>query len=303
MEAYNKAGQQVVWDATSLTAATTCQRKYYYQILRSWSAKKTSIHLIFGKVFASALEDFFRDFTDGDDYEEALVQLIRKVLEWTHNDPVFNGERSKSRLALCRAIVLYLDRYFDHDFYHLFDAAGVKGIEMTFAIEIDSNWVLTGRMDRVLEDANGVQILDQKTAGGPLDRRYFAGYTPNNQVSAYQLAGQIAFPNRVKALLIDAVSIGGGKVQMARSNIARSPSQLEEWVKNTKTLIDNLHRLDPTDPTAFPQNPAACGMFGGCPFREVCSASPEVREILLAEDFEERPWNPVKGVSVNETAA
>ena len=300
MEAYNKHGQQVVWDATSITAASSCQRKYYYQILKSWRGRQSSIHLTFGKHFATALEDFFLDYDSDIGYEELLVQYVRKILEWTHGDPVFEGQRSKTRLALCRALILYLDRYFDSDYHRLYTAGGVPGIEMTFAVEISDNWVLTGRMDRVLEDDNGVQILDQKTSGTPLDTRYFQNYTPNNQVSAYQLAGQTAFPDRARAFLIDAVSIGAGKPSFARCNIGRSQGLLEEWVKNTQTLIDSIHRLDPTDPTAFPQNPSACGMYGGCPFREVCSSEPSVREIILEEDFEQAPWNPVKGVNTTE---
>ena len=202
---------------------------------------------------------------------------------------------------LCRAVVYYLDKYFETDYPRLFEAGGEIGVEMTFAIEIENDWVLTGRIDRIINDKNGIQILDQKTSGGPLDRKYFANYTPNNQISAYQLAGQIAFPKRVSALLIDAISIAGGKITFARANIARSKPQLNEWIKNTKSLINNIHTFDPSDHTDFPQNPSACGMFGGCPFREVCSSNPDVRDIILNEDFIKSPWNPVKGVSVNGT--
>lgn len=301
MDGFNSSGQQVVWDATSITAASTCPRKYYYQILQSWTGNRQSIHLVFGKIFASAVERFFKTDFNNTDYETALINTIRFVLKSSENETAFENEKSKSRLMLCRAVIYYLDKYFEYDYPRLFDAGGEIGIEMTFAIEIEKDWVLTGRIDRIIHDQNGIQILDQKTSGGPLDRKYFANYTPNNQISAYQLAGQIAFPKRVAALLIDAISIAGGKITFARQNIARSKSQLNEWVKNTKSLIENIHSFDPNDHTSFPQNPSACGMFGGCPFREVCSHNPEVRDILLNEDFIKSPWNPVKGVSVNGT--
>ena len=299
MDAYNKAGQQVVWDATSITAATTCPRKYYYQILRSWRSRHTNIHLTFGKIFATALEDFFNAAShEHFYYDQFLAFYVERIIKETYTEPAFEGERSKTRLALIRALVYYLDTYFDHDHHRIFEADGERGIELTFAIEVSPNWVLTGRMDRVIKGDNGLQILDQKTAGGPLNTAYFANYTPNNQVSAYQLAGKIAFPERAKALLIDAVSVAGGKIALARDSIVRSTGQLEEWVKNTQTLINYMHQHDPTDPTAFPQNPSACAMFGGCAFRGICSAAPEVREIILEEEFVQAPWNPVKGVSV-----
>ena len=299
MEAY-KDGRQVVWDATSITAASTCPRKYYYQILSHWSASRTSIHLVFGKLFATALENFFLDsFKDGFEYESALQNTIKWVLTETSREHCFEGEAKKTPLALCRVIVQYLDAYFETDRSRLFMAGGVPGIELTFAVEIESDWVLTGRMDRVVKDSYGVQIIDQKTSGGLLNSQYFAGYTPNHQVSAYLLAGRSLFPEGCKTMLIDAVSIAGGKVSFARGNIARNSAQLEEWVCNTRSLIKYIHSCDPEEAEDYPQNPAACGMYGGCPFRGVCSASPEVRPLLLEEDFEQRGWNPVKGVSAN----
>ena len=301
MEAY-KDGRQVVWDATSITAASTCPRKYYYQILNHWSAQRTSIHLVFGKIFATALEDFFLySFNPDFEYETALQETIKWALEETDKEPIFETESKKTRLALCRAIIHYLDKYFDHDRPRIFMAGGVPGIELTFAVEIGEDWVLTGRMDRVVEDENGVQILDQKTSGGPLNQGYFANYTPNHQVSAYLLAGRTIFPNGVKTMLIDAITIAGGKIDSKRANIARNAPQLDEWVDNTRSLIKSIHSYDPENATAFPQNPSACGMYGGCPFRGICSSSPEVRPILLNDDFEQRVWNPVKGLSSAES--
>ena len=48
----------------------------------------------------------------------------------------------------------------------------------------------------------------------------------------------------------------------------------------------------------WPMNDTACDKFGGCRFREVCSKSPDVREMFLKTDFikleEAGRWNPLK---------
>jgi hypothetical protein len=41
-------------------------------------------------------------------------------------------------------------------------------------------------------------------------------------------------------------------------------------------------------------NLSACGNYGGCPFRELCSRSPKVRENFLKSDYVDHNWDPLK---------
>ena len=47
---------------------------------------------------------------------------------------------------------------------------------------------------------------------------------------------------------------------------------------------------------AWPMNPAACGINGGCPYRKICKLDPSVRERYLTQsgDYEERRWDPLE---------
>ena len=59
MTAHKKSfqnGLQFAWDATSLSLAQTCLRKYYYTMIRGVQPRNKSVHLIFGGIYASSLE-------------------------------------------------------------------------------------------------------------------------------------------------------------------------------------------------------------------------------------------------------
>jgi hypothetical protein len=44
---------------------------------------------------------------------------------------------------------------------------------------------------------------------------------------------------------------------------------------------------------AWPQNDKACGLYGGCQFREICGRSPMARKPIMDSTFKIRRWDPV----------
>jgi hypothetical protein len=59
-KSFTDEGIQHAWDATSVDLASTCLRKYYYTMVRQIKPKTQSVHLIFGGIYASALESFYK---------------------------------------------------------------------------------------------------------------------------------------------------------------------------------------------------------------------------------------------------
>ena len=45
---------------------------------------------------------------------------------------------------------------------------------------------------------------------------------------------------------------------------------------------------------SWPQNDTSCDMWGGCPFRSVCSRPPASREQWIAAEFTTRLWDPLQ---------
>jgi hypothetical protein len=49
---------QWAWDSTSLALLKECPRKYHYVMVEGWRAKGESVHLRFGGLYHSALEQY-----------------------------------------------------------------------------------------------------------------------------------------------------------------------------------------------------------------------------------------------------
>lgn len=90
------SGLQFAWDSTSITLASTCLRKYYYSAIEGWRARHKSPHLIFGGVYASALEHYYKlIIVDGKSKDEALRAVVREALvsTWEKYDETISEQQ------------------------------------------------------------------------------------------------------------------------------------------------------------------------------------------------------------------
>jgi hypothetical protein len=84
----------------------------------------------------------------------------------------------------------------------------------------------------------------------------------------------------------------GAKPRFVPVFVQYSDAELEEWrlsvIEKCRRLRDNLER------DYFPPRESQCHVYtGGCPFRRVCSAPPNVRLAILNADFVKmQPWIP-----------
>ena len=72
---------QTVWDATSLADLQSCAEKYRLKHLEGWSARGSSVHLIFGSLIGNGLERFYQNIIDRSmSHDDALRDALRLVL-------------------------------------------------------------------------------------------------------------------------------------------------------------------------------------------------------------------------------
>jgi hypothetical protein len=133
--------------------------------------------------------------------------------------------------------------------------------------------------------------MDKKTTRYQLDENYFNQYSPHNQVSEYSLAGAIMFDVPIKGVIIDAVQLGVTFSRFQRSQITRTPAQLEEWMADS--IVHIRQNEEYVRQNHWPQNDTACDMYGGCPYRAICSSSPELRQRHLDALYHKRKWDPL----------
>ena len=312
MTAHKKSfqdGLQFAWDATSLSLAQTCLRKYYYTMIRGVQPRNKSVHLIFGGIYASSLENFYKIRAAGKTIDEALHQVIRAALveSWTHEldengepiagtgHPTAFNDTKKTRVNLIRTIIWYIDQFADEaedgiTTYHL--QSGKPAVELSFTLPFDDDILYCGHLDRVVDYGGHLYIMDQKTTGGTVGTYYFDQFSPDNQMSGYAWAGQAVLHSPVRGVIIDAAQIAVNFTKFERGITTRTQLQLEEWHDSAAYTIHNTREA--TESGHFPMNLASCGNYGGCPFRQLCGRDPSVRENYIKSDYIDHNWDPLK---------
>jgi hypothetical protein len=291
-------GVQTAWDATSLDLAQTCLRKYYYANILGIKPKHKSVHLLFGGIYASALEEFYKLRAKGSSIDEALAEVVLLALRdsWDHERGcalVFD-DANKTRVALIRTIVWYVDQFADESehgirTYHLQN--GEPAVELSFQVDFATDIIYCGHLDRVVEYGDDLYVMDQKTTKTTVGTYYFRQFDINNQMSGYSFAGQIVLHSPVRGVIIDAAQILASSVRFERGITTRSKDQLDEWLHSTIEFLEMVQNLSERE--FFPMNPNSCFNYGGCPYKQLCSVSPKLRKNYIKSDFESHRWDPL----------
>lgn len=278
-------------------------------MLEGWSGRGESIHLEFGILYHEALETYEHYRFSNLDHEQALISVVRGTLvkTWRDGKP-WRGAKDlspddktslKNREYLIRTIVWYLDKFKDDPAKtRMHPVTGKPMVELHFQFEIGTGsgllnppYTLCGHLDRVVDFQDQPFVMDRKSTTTTLGSYYFEQFEPDNQMSLYTIASQIAFKTPVKGVIIDAAQIAVGFSRFVRSFIFKTPDQIDEWLKDLKIWLRQAEIF--ADKNYWPMNDKSCHKYGGCPFREICSKSPSVRDKFLESNFERRMWNPL----------
>jgi hypothetical protein len=305
---FDDDGVQYAWDSTSLGLLKTCARKYQLSMVLNWQPKKKSYHLIFGILYHSAIENFlkykasFVSAQDGDDpHEEAVRFAIRQCMidSFGYEPGLKKGipDNAKTRVNLIRTLVWYFEHYRSHPASTVILSNGRPAVELSFRFEIGHDLMLAGHLDHIVRFGDGNYVEDHKTTAstvtGASAKHFFQGFNPDNQMTLYSTAAMIAFNTPVKGVIIDAAQIAVGFSAFGRDMTHRSEAQIKEFlfgVVEYRRLAEHFTRQG-----FWPMNETACGNYGGCAFREICSKSPQVRERFLRTEFtQDKPWNPLE---------
>ena len=288
-------------DSTSLGEFKTCPRKYYYRLIQGWTPRAESPHLTFGTYMHAALEHYDRARAGGSSHEEALRSTVHEALtiSWINGRPWWSGHPIKNRLTLLRSVVWYLDHFQNNPLQTLVLSSGVPAVELSF--QFDSGFVspltreaifFCGHLDKIATMSSEPYIVDRKTTGGQLSTSFFIQYSPHNQFSLYTLAGQIAYETPVRGIICDGIQIGANFSRFERQIIPRSPDQVQEWLEDSHHWLGSMSQAAADN--HWPMNETACGNYGGCPFRPVCSRPPSSRQKWLEADYVRRIWDPAQ---------
>lgn len=295
-------GLQLALDSTSLGLLKECPRKYQYSILEGWEPRGESVHLTFGRLYHAALERYDHAKFSGASHEESQRAALRYVMQetwnregkrpsWTSDDP------NKNRYTLTRTVMWYLEEFKDDPVQTVKLANGKPAVELSFRFETSyeavtgEKFLLCGHLDRVGTLNDETYILDRKTSKSALGKYFFEKFSPDNQFTLYMLAGRLAYSLPVRAMIVDAAQVGATFSRFERGYISRTESQLEEWYEDFGFWVRTAQQY--AEAQYWPMNEKSCGSYGGCPFRKICSRSPETRETWLKAEYNKRIWDPL----------
>jgi hypothetical protein len=290
--------KQFAWDSTSLGWYKECPRKYYLSMILGYRSRAIdeSIHLRWGGLYHSALEHYDRLTFDGAYREDAIRDVVRYVLTetWDGDKPWEPEHKNKTRSNLVRSVLWYLEHFGNDNAATVRLSNGKPAVELSFRLPVDNGLILCGHLDRVVHwpQAGGDFVMDRKTTSGALGSYYFDQYKPHNQMSLYSFAGAAILSSPIKGVVIDAVQVGATFSRYARGLTYRTQDELDEWLRETYYWVQKVHAS--VDEDYWPANDKSCHHYGGCVFRKVCGAAPQVRKQILDSDYEVRPWNPLE---------
>lgn len=293
---------QIAWDSTSLSALKECPRKYYYSIVMGYQPKQHSFHLTFGILYHEALEAYDRARAQGSDHDRAVCAAVYRALKnsWDHKlqRPWISFDPNKNRFTLIRTIVWYLEQFANDAISTVILANGVPAVELSFRYSFPYQFhtgesaTLCGHLDRVGDIGGQYWIVDRKTTKHAIDDNYFTQYSPDNQMSAYSLAGRIVYNVPVQGVIIDAAQVMVTFSRFRRGFAPRTESQLNEWSRDTMFYIAMAEQYSRDN--YWPMNDKSCYNYGDCPFRPICARSSEVREQFLKINYTKRIWDPLQ---------
>lgn len=274
-------------------------------MIEGWTGKGEGIHVRFGSEYHHSLEFYDKARSLGADHEEALKatveDLLIRTIDYDNIEAEKKSEKLKSRRALVRTVVWYLEKFKDDPAKTLQMENGLPAVELSFKFELDwgpnaqsqGPYLLCGHLDRVVEFVENIFVMDRKTTTTTPGPYYFDQYEPDNQMTLYTLASQVIFEAPIKGVIIDVAQVLTDSSRFVRGFTYRTGDQLDEWIKDLEFWF-NLAELY-AEQGYWPQNDTACDKYGGCRFRGICSKSPNVRDNFLNSDFEKGDrWNPLR---------
>jgi PD-(D/E)XK nuclease superfamily len=309
---------QVYFDSTSLGVLKECPRKYYYRIIKGLVPAHGVLndHLRFGILVHRAFELYDKFRARGADPQEAEIAVLRDAAlatwDWDIGRPWASNVGEKNRETLFRTIVWYLAQFGEADPAETIVLADSKpAVELHFTFDLGDGYRsrltgetfhLCGHIDRLVRWRSRVWVTDRKTTKNQLTPAFFAQFSPDNQMSVYDLAGTMIYPEPCAGIIIDAIQVGATFSRFQRGFVERTPSQVEEFLHDLHYYLSCAESF--AEANYWPMNDKACGHVGwdeergtlrfGCEFREICGSDPAVRETKLAAQFERSTWDPTQ---------
>jgi hypothetical protein len=292
-------GVQFAWDSTSIGLYKTCPRKYFYTIVKGYVPKIVPPPLAFGIHLHTLLQTWHQLIESGLDRHTALIRVTR--LAGLLGETLPPGDTARTKETLVRSIVWYLDQFWEDNATTVKRADGSAAVEHHFHLPLmihkGQPVFISGHIDRLVHWQSQIYVMDYKTTKYGLDHRFFNQFKPNIQMALYTTACHLISDTTsdlppAHGVIVDGIQLGVNFTRFARQIIPYSLEEINEYIEDLQHWIRQA--MDACEAGIFPPNETACGNYGGCTFRDICSKPPARREMFLIGNYVKRTWNPLK---------
>ena len=294
METYQKfeGDEQLIWDVSSLNILLACPYKYWLARVNGWRlpSRNGNLKANWGTAWHACQDVYDTTIFNGGEKEEGLRHAIKHAL--TYKDYLYQNpeltkiDNSRTVPTLVRSLVGFRDKWDVEALKTVRTPEGTPSVEIRFEVPLPgTKYRISGRIDKLVEMEGLIYVVDRKTTGQALSRWYFDAYLTDNQIRTYiwALREQLGIP--VAGFIIDAVQTLVNTSRFERSIFSVTKEQTDEWLRTTQYHVNEVAEYLKSG--VWPQRFAACGLYGGCQFRnKICSRPEPFRQAYLESDFQ-----------------
>jgi hypothetical protein len=288
------------YDNTRVACYKDCPRKYQLRHVLHLRGSGTSLPLVFGLCWHSAMEVVWGQAQQHS--QEQLFELAKEAFNKTWVKEGLPLELSLEQVEAFKfrtPFVAYeMLKYYIEQNWQMLQCVEVLAIEAPFAVPLpylENVWYV-GRFDLVLKHKGQILVLDYKTTSeykidGGFKTSFLESWNSSSQIKGYEYAGKLFF--KTDQVWINAVLVHA-KVhnKFKFIPIMHGKETLVEWLENTKTWIEKLQA--DTSKQTFAMNEGHCfNQYGSCSYLPICSTCHNLTELIEPpEGYIIEKWEP-----------
>lgn len=304
-------------DHSTLATVGICQEKGRLAYVEHLQPLVVGPPLVFGTAFHAAVAAYYtaisKKLSSSECHQQAQAAFLKEIRE-AGPDALPLSADSEEKRSIERGLYLieaYIKKWAPYDVNWedvIRPDTGEPYIEVGFAVYF-MDWhgipvVFVGKEDRIRRNRidGNIYVWETKTTSGAVSY-YVQQVRPNHQLTGYKWATQELLGLNVAGVILDVVHISDRKVggkfpngidiekDFGRVETRRSPTDVEEFLYDLRLKTTEYLTLKESGQKRWIREaPAACYMYGGCHFRDICNSN--LNPTIIASKYRIRRWEP-----------
>lgn len=302
----------IVLDAHLLKSYRKCQKYFWWFEEQHLISKGSNAAPAFGIAMHEGIAAFRNGKINGLPFDacyqlgaRALLDAMKLHMPPEYLSPTLQDDARAPKNAL-RIFTGYCNHYEPHNlkFHH---------VEVPFALYFGSfdyngktiEAIYTGIIDAVLEMHQRIYINDLKSTGWNINQEWLDGFKMDQGLLGYMVAAKHILGIDTNYAVVHGIWV---KAEAKNPKYAKpideyfhtneiywDEEQIAEWHQNTLQTAKEIYTKQ-HDPSAHWQMAFgdACGMYGGCAYRPLCSTTPAARKFKIDLDYQKAIWRPLE---------